>query len=339
MSSGYSGKAVRITRAGGPDVLEITDHVAPEPGGTDVLVQVAAAGLNRADLLQRRGQYPAPAGTPSDIPGLEYAGTIVAVGSGVTSRRVGDRVMGIVGGGAMATHVTVNERETIAIPEGMPFDVAAAIPEVFLTAFDALFLQGDLKLGETVLIHAVGSGVGTAAVQLARAAGARVAGTSRSKDKLERCKALGLDHPIFVDADGRFAGEISADVILDCVGAGYLAENLRALAPRGRLVCIGTLSGGKGELPLGMLLGKRATVIGSVLRSRPLEEKAALARRFEREALPLFSRSTGRPASSHDEGPALSPVLTTTLPMSRIAEAHVLMEADQTFGKTVLTWS
>jgi len=324
------GRAVRIREFGGPEVLELFEFTPRPPGFGEILVRVEAAGLNRADLLQRRGLYPAPPGSPADIPGLEYAGVVEEAGEGA-GWKVGDRVMGIVGGGAMATHLTVSGREAIPIPSGMGATDAAAIPEVFLTAFDALFLQGGLCLGERLLVHAVGSGVGTAALQLAREAGAFTLGTSRTREKLDRCRAMGLDVAILTD--GRFAEEVrestggkGADVVLDLVGASYLEENLAALAPRGRLVCVGLLGGAKGNFPLGVLLQKRATVVGTVLRSRPPEEKAQLAQRFTREILPLF------------EDGRLKPVVEAVFSFEQVAEAHRLLETNRTFGKVILSW-
>lgn len=327
-----SARAVKIRGAGGVEVLHIEDFEVREPGPHEVLVEVAAAGLNRADTLQRRGLYPAPPGVPPDVPGLEYAGTVVAVGSGVTSTRAGAHVMGIVGGGGMATHVLVHERELVHVPRGMDLVQAAAVPEVFFTAYDALFTQGRLAPGETVLVHAIGSGVGTAALQLARTAGARVIGTSRTQDKLDRCRALGLEEGVLAQA-GRFAaavhertGGAGAQLVLDFVGAAYLEENVRALARRGRMVVLGLMGGIAGSLPIGLLLNKRLTLKGSVLRSRPLEEKAALAQEFATRVVPLFEQ--GR----------LRPVVGEVLPMSEIASAHERMEQNQSFGKIVLRW-
>ncbi len=325
-----AARAVVLTGKGGPEVLALAERQVRDPGPGEVLVEVAAAAVNRADILQRRGFYPAPPGAPPDIPGLEYAGTVAAVGEGVALARPGDRVMGIVGGGAMCTHVVVHERELLPVPASMDLERAAGIPEVFLTAFDALFVQGGLVMGRTALVHAVGSGVGTAALQLAIVAGARVIGTSRTAEKLERCRALGLEHGIQVEG-GAFAEKIAAiaggaDVILDTVGAAYLEENVRALALRGRIVVVGLLGGATGTLLLGPLLGKRGTVVGTVLRSRPLEEKAALARRFAGEVVPLF------------EAGRLVPVVNRVMPMSEIAEAHAYMESNDSFGKIVVAW-
>lgn len=327
-------RAVIIDGKGDADVLRLGALAVREPGPGEVLVAIAAAGLNRADVLQRRGFYPAPPGAPANVPGLEYAGTVAAVGEGVGAVALGAPVMGIVGGGGMASHVVVHERELVRVPQGMSLEDAAAIPEVFMTAYDALFAQAELALGETVLLHAVGSGIGTAGLQLARAAGVRALGTSRTEDKLERCAALGLakDDGLLVH-DKRFAARVlertngrGADVILDTVGAAYLGENLQALAARGRLVVIGLMGGATAELPLSMLLAKRASLRGSVLRSRSLEEKAELAQSFGRTVVPLFERG------------ALRPVVDCVLPMSEVAEAHRRMERDQSFGKIVLRW-
>ncbi len=328
-------RAVRIRAPGGPEVLAIEDVTVEAPGAGQVLVEVAAAGLNRADLLQRRGLYPAPPGAPSDIPGLEYAGRVSALGPGVQGFSEGDAVMGIVGGGSMATHLLVHERELIRVPPGLSLEQAAAIPEAFLTAYDALFVQAELAAGEHVLVHAVGSGVGTAALQLARWAGANVMGTSRTEDKLERCRELGLEHGLAVGQPPRFSDRARAltdgrgvDVVLDLVGAAYLSEGLDALALRGRVIVVGLVSGASAELALGTLLRKRLTLRGTVLRSRPLEEKAELAQRFGARLAPLFG-----------PGGPLRPVIDEVLPMDAIQDAHARMERNDTFGKLVLRWT
>jgi putative PIG3 family NAD(P)H quinone oxidoreductase len=324
-------RAVRIREPGGPEVLELVDVEVRAPGPGEVLVEVAAAGLNRADVLQRRGRYPAPPGAPADIPGLEYSGHIIKVGEGVDGARVGERVMGIVGGGGMSTHLVVHGRETIPVPANVELVDAAAIPEVFVTSWDALFLQAGLGLGETALVHAVGSGIGTAALQLANAAGARVIGTSRSQLKLERCREYGLVDglacagPSFAD-DVRRLSPRGADVVLDTVGAPYFDENVKALATKGRMVLVGTLGGAAAQVSLGAWMAKRATVMGTVLRARPLEEKIALAQGFARSVVPLFA------------GGRLRPVIDAVLPMSDVSHAHARMERDETFGKLVLSW-
>lgn len=321
-------KAVRIVGKGDVDVLTLGDLSIAEPGPSELLVRVAAAGLNRADTLQRKGFYPAPKGVVADVPGLEYAGRVERVGERVQDFAVGDAVMGIVGGGAMATHLVVHERETVRVPSGMPLEEAAAIPEVFMTAYDAVFGQAGLRMGEVLLVHAVGSGVGTAALQLGLSAGARVVGTSRTEDKLARCRELGLSHGLLVK-DKSFVKALdglAADVILDSIGAAYLGENIQALASCGRLVVVGLLGGATGELPLGALLAKRARVMGTVLRSRALEEKATLARAFTREVLPLFEQGK------------LKPIVDSVLPMSEVRTAHQRMEKNDSFGKIVLRW-
>jgi putative PIG3 family NAD(P)H quinone oxidoreductase len=325
-------KTVKIAGKGGVEVLSIGTLGVRDPGPGEVRVKVAAAGLNRADCLQRKGFYPAPPGVPADVPGLEFAGTVEALGEGVSGWSVGAPVMGIVGGGGMATHLVLHARELVPVPKSMSLDDAAAIPEVFMTAYDGLCLQAGLGMGQVALLHAVGSGIGTAALQLCLATGARPVGTSRSAEKLERCAALGLRDGLLVK-DAKFAQALAertggrlADAILDTVGAAYLGENVKALAPQGWLVVIGLLGGAAAELPLGLLLAKRGRVAGSVLRSRPLEEKVALAQRFTQACIPLF------------EAGRLKPVVDAVLPMTQIAEAHTRMEANESFGKLVMRW-
>lgn len=325
-------RAVVITAAGGPEVLEERERPTPEPGPAQIRVRVRASALNRADLLQRRGGYAPPPGVPADVPGLEYAGEVDAVGAGVGMWAPGSRVMGIVGGGGHAEYLCVHEREALAVPDGMSWEEAAAVPEVFLTAYDALFAQLGVRMGERVLIHAVGSGVGTAAVQLLRVAGAISIGTSRTAAKLERARELGLDHAVDASA-GDWAARVEeltggegVSAVLDLVGGSYLAENLRVLAPRGRAIVVGTVAGGKGELNLGLLLRKRLHLVGTVLRSRPLEEKIALARDFADHVLPLLA--SGR----------VKPVVDRVLTFAEIHEAHALLESNDSFGKVVLRW-
>lgn len=331
MSAGKT-PAVRFRGAGGVEVIALDETEVRAPGAGEVTIEVVAAGLNRADLLQRRGLYPAPPGAPVDVPGLELSGRIWARGPGATLFAEGAEVMAIVGGGAMAGKVTLHERELLAVPDGIDLIAAAAIPEVFLTAWDAM-TQARLVSGETFLVHAAASGVGTAAIQLARTMGARALATTRSAAKVARIAEQGMAvEDVLVCEGAAFAAAAQAragrgaDVILDCVGGAYLEENLRALAPGGRMVMIGTMGGGNGQLPIGMLLGKRATVIGTVMRSRPLEEKIALAQRASRQLLPLFARG------------ALAPVVDRVMPMSECAAAHQAMEANDTVGKIVLTW-
>lgn len=304
----------------------------PEPGLGQIRVRVHASALNRADLHQRRGAYPAPPGAPPDIPGMEYAGEVDALGPSTSLWRVGARVMGLVGGGGHGEHLVVHEREAMPVPANLSWEEAAAIPEVFLTAYDALVRQLDVRAGERLLIHAVGSGVGTAALQLARIAGLTVLGTSRSPAKLERAKELGLEIGIDSSQDDwpwrveqATAGR-GVDVILDLLGGSYLAASIRALTPRGRLILVGLTAGRTAELDLGMILTKRAHIVGTVLRSRSLEEKISLAREFSDRMLGFF------------ETKRLRPVIDRVFSFKEIREAHHLMESDSNFGKIVLRW-
>lgn len=326
-----SAKAIVIAEPGGPEVLGVGEIELPKPGPSQVLVEVAAAGLNRADCLQRRGFYPAPPGVPPNVPGLELAGVVEAVGEGVDRWKAGDRVMGIVAGGAMATRVVTEADELMRVPKQLSLEEAAAIPEVFLTAYDAIVLQGNLRSGGALLIHAVASGVGTAAIQLAGVLGATSIGTSRTAHKLPRCTELGLDHAILVE-EGQFAEDVlsiaseGVDVILDTVGAAYLGQNVKVIASQGRIIVIGLMGGVRGELNLGALLSKRASIHGSVLRSRSSVEKAELTASFAAQML-------GRFASGQ-----LEPIIDEVLPMAEIQAAHRRMEANETLGKLVLTW-
>ena len=322
-------QAAVYTGAGGAEVIELQERPTPVPQADYVLVRVRAAGLNRADLMQRNGVYPAPPGVPADVPGLEFAGQVEAIGPDVSLVKPGDRVMGLVGGGSHATHLVAHERTLVPIPEEFDFPLAAAIPEVFITAHDALFTQGRLAPGERVLIPAVGSGVGTAAVQLARAVGCTVFGTARSADKLERARELGLDVAIdtsredLVEAVAR-AAPGGVNLLIDFIGAAALESNLRVLAQRGRLVQVGLLGGAKATLDLRIVQGKRLTIVGTVLRSRPLEEKIDATRRFAEQVLPLLARGTVRP------------ILDRVFPLDQLAEAHRAMEGNLNFGKIVV---
>jgi NADPH:quinone reductase len=325
-------RAIVNTSAGGPEVLEEHERPTPEPGLGQIRVRVRASALNRADLSQRMGRYPAPPGASPDIPGLEYAGEVDAAGPSATMWPVGSRVMGIIGGGAHAEYLCVHEREVLPMPQGLPFEDAAAIPEVFLTAYDALFRQLDVRLGERVLVHAIGSGVGTAALQLALLAGVTVYGTSRSPSKLERAIALGLVHGVDTSAADwperveALAGANAMHAIVDLVGGDYLLGNLRVLAPRGRLVSVGLTAGSRTEIDLGVVMRKRLKIIGTALRSRTMEEKIALAREFSQRIVPLF------------ESGQLRPVVERVLPFGEIRTAHEEMAANTNFGKLVLRW-
>ncbi|HEV2148398.1 MAG TPA: NAD(P)H-quinone oxidoreductase [Longimicrobiaceae bacterium] len=325
-------RAVTIARPGGPETLSLAERPLPEPGPGEIRVRVHASALNRADLLQRMGRYPAPPGAPQDVPGLEYAGEVDAVGEGAGLWAVGNRVMGIVGGGGHAEYVVVHEREAMRIPHDLPVEEAAAVPEAFLTAYDALFRRLELEVGERVLIHAVGSGVGTAAVQLAHTAGATTIGTSRTAEKLRRAEELGLDVGIDTSREELPAALESATygsgvhAVLDLVGGKVLEASLRGLAQGGRVVVVGTVAGSRVELDLGLILRRRIRIVGTVMRSRPLEEKIALAREFSSTVLPLLSSGKIRP------------VIDRTYPFADIAEAHRYMESNDSFGKIVLTW-
>ena len=325
-------KAVIITRPGGTEVLELEDRPLPQLAAGEIRVRVRASALNRADILQRQGNYPVPPGAPADIAGIEYAGEVDALGESVMLWKPGDRVMGIVGGGAHAEYVVLNEREAIRAPKAMSWENAAAIPEAFLTAYDALFARLNLRPGETLLIHAVGSGVGTAGLQLAKTIDARVIGTARSAGKLERANQLGLDAAVdasrgdWVAEVQKIAGTDAVSAVLDLVGGNYLDGNLRVLATRGRIVIVGLTAGAIAPMNMGILLRKRATMIGTVLRARPLEEKTALAREFSDRIVPFFE--SGR----------LKPIVDRVFSFAEISAAHQLMESNASFGKIVLVW-
>lgn len=321
-------RAVVLSSHGGPEVLEIVEVPDPEPGPDEVLVDIAATALNRADLLQRMGAYPDPRGRTPEIPGLEFAGTVRAVGGRVTLWRTGDRVMGIEAGGAYAERIATHERQLLAVPDGTDLHDAAAIPEVFLTAWDALVVQGGLTSGRWALVHAGASGVGTAAIQIARAIGAKVAVTC-SAGKAEICRAIGATlvlerSPHDWLADARRAVPPGFDVVLDVIGGDEVDRNLAAVASRGTVVQVGLMGGGRTTVDVGMLLARRARWIGTTLRTRPIEEKVALTRRFAAEVLPLF-----------DEG-VLRPVIDRRFPFEQIADAHRLMEANANAGKIVV---
>jgi putative PIG3 family NAD(P)H quinone oxidoreductase len=323
-------RAIVISKPGGPEVLTLVERPAPEPSRGEVRVRVRATAVNRADLLQRMGAYPAPADSPPDIPGLEIAGEVEALGPGVERRAIGDRVFGLVGGGGYAESIVSHERALARMPDGMSFEDAAAVPEAFITAHDAIVTQAGLRSGEVLLVHAVGSGVGTAAVQLGRALGAQIIGTARTADKLARAKPLGMDTGITVDA-ARFADAVraahpdGAAVVLELVGGNYLAEDLRCTQTLGRIVLVGLLAGAKTELELGLVLRKRLRILGTVLRARPLEEKIAAVRAFESQVVPLLVRGV------------IKPVVDCVMPLADAARAHERMASNAGFGKIVLT--
>ncbi|HUQ32983.1 MAG TPA: NAD(P)H-quinone oxidoreductase [Pyrinomonadaceae bacterium] len=326
-------RAVVIVSHGGTEGLEVREVERPEEARSDrVLVRVRAAALNRADILQRMGRYPAPPGVVQHIPGLEFAGEVEETGSDVRSLTKGQRVFGITAGGAQAEYLLAPESTLVEIPSNLDWAEAAAVPEAFITAHDALFTQARLEVGERVVVHAAGSGVGLAAIQLARAFGAIVFGTSRTAEKLDRARGFGLDEAIAVGEDpGLFAravrewtGGEGANVILDLVGGAYLAANMDALAMKGRLMLVGTTSGASAALDFGIAMRKRLQITGTVLRPRSLEEKAQATRLFAGHVLPLLQSETVRP------------VIDKIYRMDEVREAHERMESNASFGKIVL---
>lgn len=326
-------RAVIVTEFGGPGVLDVRDVPRPTPGADEVLVRVHASALNRADLLQRQGRYPAPPGWPVDIPGIEFAGQIAATGAAVRDWRIGQRVFGLVGGGAQAEYLVTHHRAIAAIPERLSATDAAAVPEAFITAHDALITQAGLRPSERVLVHAAGSGVGLAAIQLARAVGAIPYGTSRTGSKIERARALGLQDGVVLGDDLRalvdhtraWSAGAGMDVVLELVGGAYVPASLATLAPMGRLMLVGTVAGGTSELDLGLLLRQRLTITGTVLRARPIEERIAATQAFAKQVVPLLERGLVRP------------VVDCVFPLERIQDAHRRLETNETFGKVVLT--
>jgi NADPH2:quinone reductase len=300
----------------------IEEHPDPEPGAGEVLVKVHAAGLNGADILQRKGAYPAPAGSPQDIPGLELAGEVVALGQGATRFAEGDRVMAVVGGGGQAELATVHERTLIPVPDQLEWSAAGGFPETFTTAHDALFSQAELKAGERLLVHGAAGGVGTAAVQLGAGAGATVTATVRNEAHRPKVEQLGAQEAI--DPEG-FEEHGPFDVVLELVGGPNMPGNLKALETQGRIVVIGIGAGPKTELSLVALMGKRARIHGSTLRARPLEQKADAARKIERHVLPLVQAGKiGVPVAD-------------TFPLDRVEDAYERFTAGGKLGKVVLT--
>ncbi|CAB4618824.1 unannotated protein [freshwater metagenome] len=327
-------RAIVLEEYGEVEVLRLTEVTDPVPGPEEVLVEIVATALNRADLLQRRGLYPSPllagfAPPAPEIPGMEFAGRIAALGERVNSWSIGDEVMGIVGGGSYAEKLVVHEHQVLRVPPTVALSDAAAIPEVWITAFDALVVQGGLTSGRVALVHAGASGVGTAAIQICRAMGARVIVTTSSK-KLDACRALGADLAIdyatedFVAAASAFTGGVGVDVVLDVIGGDYVDRNIAAIRVGGTIVQVGTMGGGRTEVNIGMMLPKRATIIGTVLRSRPLAEKIAISRRFAAEVLPLFDAGLVRP------------VIDSRYALADIGAAHAYMETNANVGKILI---
>ncbi|HEY2158195.1 MAG TPA: NAD(P)H-quinone oxidoreductase [Isosphaeraceae bacterium] len=326
-------KAVVIEGVGGPEVLQIRDVPTPEPGTDQVRVRVRAAGVNRADLMQARGHYPAPEGAPADIPGLEYAGEVDKLGPGVTGGlKPGDRVFGIASGGCQAEYVVVHARMTVPIPANLDFEGAAAVHEAFITAHDALESRACARPGERVLIHAIGGGVGSAAVQLAHAMGCTVFGTSRTADKLAQARELGLGLDVaidstnddFAEAVARATAGAGVHAVIDHLGGPALEGNVNALAVKGRMVVVGLLGGSVGTIDLGLVLMKRLTIVGTALRSRPFEEKVVATRAFAERVVPWLERGLVRP------------LVDRVYPLEDVAKAYERVRSNLGFGKVVL---
>jgi putative PIG3 family NAD(P)H quinone oxidoreductase len=321
-------RAIVLESYGGPEVLTVQEVPDPVPGPEEVLVAITGSAVNRADVLQRMGLYPGPPGE-HEIPGLEFAGRVTAVGARVTAWAEGDAVMGIVGGGAYAERLCVHERQVLPVPSELGLADAAAVPEVFLTAYDALVVQGGLTSGRTALVHAGASGVGTASIQLARAIGARIIVTT-STGKVEACRALGADLVVdytrddFVEAVEAFTGGEGVDVVLDVIGGDYVDRNLRCARVTGRVIQVGLMGSGVANVSVGMLLAKRIQLIGTVLRARPLEAKIAATQRFRSEVLPRFVDGS------------LRPVIDSRYALAAVADAHRRMEANENVGKLLL---
>ncbi|MBT6091350.1 MAG: NAD(P)H-quinone oxidoreductase [Acidimicrobiaceae bacterium] len=321
-------RAVVITGYGGPEVLQVIEVPEPLPGPGEVLVDVVSSALNRADLLQRMGLYPGPQ-MEHEVPGLEFAGRVSAVGEGVTRWSEGDEVMGITGGAAHAERLVVHADQAVRVPVGTPLEMAGALPEVFITAWDALVLQGGLREGGTALVHAGASGVGTAAIQLCGMLGATVVVTA-SAGKVARCLELGADRAVdyasqdWVSVVAEATDGRGADVVLDVIGGDYLDRNADALAVGGTIMQVGLMGGGKATFGLGKLLSKRARLVGTTLRARSLEEKVALSRAFEDRVVPGF------------EDGSLQVVVDRRYPLADIAEAHAYMETNASVGKIAL---
>ena len=321
--------AVVITEPGGPEVLHWTEVPDPRPGPGEVLIDVAASAVNRADMMQRQGFYPPPQGAPA-YPGLECSGTIAALGEGVAGWRVGEQVCALLAGGGYAEKVAVPAGQLLRVPQSTTLTEAAALPETVCTVYSNVFQGARLASGETLLIHGGGSGIGTTAIQLGKHAGAIVAVTAGSREKLDACRELGADILInyreddFAECLMQATGGHGADVILDIIGAGYLARNLAALAPDGRIANIGLQQGRTGQLDLGLLMSKRGTIMSTTLRARPAEQKAAIVEAVAANVWPLV------------DARVIRPVIDRELPMRQAGEAHRIMTASSHTGKIVL---
>jgi putative PIG3 family NAD(P)H quinone oxidoreductase len=319
-------RAVVFTGAGGPEVMSLKERPDPRPGSQEVLVHTSFAALNPADFLQRAGQYPPPPGAPADVPGLEVAGTVVACGDETFAWKEGDRVFGIVGGGGLADVVVAHERHLARIPENLGDEEAAAVPEVFVTAHDAVFSQAGLRMGETLLVNGANGGVGTAAVQLGVAAGARVLASLRAEAARDRVAELGAEVCTPDDLVARARERGGANVVLELVGAPNFLADMEALAPQGRIVVVGTGAGADAPLSLHTLMTKRARLLGTVLRGRSLEEKAVAVQAFSREVVPLLARGRVRP------------VVDRVFPARNLVEAFDYLVRPGKFGKILIAF-
>lgn len=323
-------RAVLITQSGGPEVLRVAERATPVPGAAEVLVKVAAAGVNRPDVMQRKGVYPPPPGA-SDIPGLEIAGVVAAVGPGVASLSVGESVCALVAGGGYAEYCVAPELQCLPVPKGLTMVEAASLPETFFTVWSNVFERGRLQPGESLLVQGGSSGIGVAAIQVARALGSRVFATAGSADKCAACERLGAERAVnyrtedFGEVTKGLTGGRGVDVILDMVGGDYVPREIAALAEEGRLVLIATMGGTRSEVDLRAVMGRRLTITGSTLRARPVAFKGAIARALRERVWPLLEAGTVRP------------VVHATFPLDHAAEAHRVIEAGQHIGKIVLT--
>lgn len=325
-------KAAWIRSFGGPEVLEIRDAERPQPSPEEMLVRVHASGLNRADLLQRQGKYPPPAGYPVEIPGIEFAGEIVQTGASVHKWKTGQRVFGLVGGAAHAQYLATHQDLIAEVPENLDWAEAAAVPEAFITAHDALWIQAALRPGETVLINAVGSGVGLAAVQLVRAIRAVPYGCSRTARKLDQARALGMEDGIVVgdnldhllSAVEQLTRGQGVNVMLDLLGGPYVNAGQKMMAVKGRMMLVGTVAGGSYQLESRYVMSKRLQIRGTVLRARSLEEKIRVTRAFASEVVPLLANGS------------LRPTIDSRFPLEEIADAHRRLESNQSAGKVIV---
>ena len=312
-------RAIVYTGAGGAEVMRLEERPDPQPGSDEVLVEAAYSGVNPADVNQRAGNYPAPPGAPTDVPGLEVSGTVVAVGDNVHDWQPGDRVFGLVGGGGLADRVRVNARHVARVPDALDDRTAAAVPEAFITAHDAVFTQAGIRPGERLLVNGANGAVGLAAVQMGLATGVRVLANVRSEAAAERLAAMGADTVTLADSR-------DVDVVLELVGAPNIEGDLAALASRGRIVIVSTAGGSRVELSLGALMGRRATMIGTLLRARPAEQKGAAVQAFAKQIVPLLESGT------------IEPVIDRVFPAEEAAAALEHLQQPGKFGKVLLAW-